>query len=663
MCGIAGIVDLSGRGGIPPGALDRMLGSLQHRGPDQLGSLQRPAVEMAAARLSILDVAQGRQPMANAQETVWTVFNGELFEHPKLRAQLQARGHILRTRSDTELLPHLWEEYGEGIFEQLRGQFAFAIWDSRRNVVILARDRMGICPLFWTVREFKDGPMAGAQLLLFASEVKALLASGLAAAAVDLTGLNHVFSFFAQPGPETCFQGIHSVLPGQYIHVPLTGRPFDGIHPRTYWKIDFPDQGEEIDPPEHEVVDRFEALFVDAVSSRLRADVPVVSYLSGGVDSGLVAAVASKVLGRPIPTFTADVTASGFSEANAARTTAASIGSSQTIVPFDPPDATALYPDLIRAAETPVIDAAAAASLKLARAVHASKYKVVLTGEGADEALAGYPWFKTFKLLKLLDVGGLPVASALRRLLLKGMRLPLPSSATTRRTLELVGGPNPWLDIYGLMSLSKMRFYREELRETIAQQSPFETLEMDSARIAKWHPFNRALYTGMRIMLPGHLLSSKGDRPGMASSVENRYPFLDEKLIAFLSQLHPRWKLRGFLRDKYIERLVASRWLPREVAWRRKTMFRAPLEVVQTSPGRRETWMQQVLSPESLRKTGLFNVRAVEYGRSQLAAMPRGLNRTATELGLMAVAATQLWHHIYVGGNLADVPTFAPARP
>jgi asparagine synthase (glutamine-hydrolysing) len=664
MCGIAGIVDICGGNHIPSDAVERMIAAIRHRGPDEQSVLRRPGIHLGAARLAIVDIAGGRQPMSNAQGSVWTVYNGEMFDHVEVRNRLQARGHVFRTQSDTELLPHLWEEFGENMLEHVTGQFAFALWDSRNDTVLLARDRIGICPLFWTVQAHQNGAGAKTRLLLFASEIKALLASGLVHTAPDHVGINHVFSFFAQPGPTTSFAGIRALPPGHYLRIERRSKNVEVPASRSYWSINFPDQGDEIDPPEQQVINRFESLFLDAVGKRLRADVPVVSYLSGGVDSGLVAAVASKLLNQsPLRTFSVSVKATGLDEGAKALGTAAAIGAAPVVVPFNKENLINLYPDLIWAAEAPVIDAAAAATLKLARTVHDHGYKTALTGEGADETMAGYAWFKSFKLLSMLNIAGLPVAIAARRLGLKLMRMSLPSQATMRRTLELLGGPNPWLDIYGLMSLSKMRFYCEELRQTVALESPFEFLEAETPRLLRWHPFNRGLYTGMRIMLPGNLLSLKGDRPAMASSLETRYPFLDEKIVAFLAQLHPRWKLRGILRDKYAERLVAARWLPREIAWRKKTMFRAPLTVLQAGTLEGETWLDQVLSPPSLQKTGLFDAEAVATWRGRLPSMLPGLKRTAIELGLMAVASTQLLHHIYFGGGLADLPAFSANRP
>src|SRR4051812_29849470 len=218
MCGIAGIIDLSGQRPIPPGLLARMAGAIVHRGPDEDGFLEAPGIGLANRRLSIVGLSDGRQPITNEDGSVVVVFNGEFFDYPEIKADLEKRGHRFATHCDTELIPHLWEDYQEGMFSYLRGQFALALWDRRRRLLVLARDRFGICPLFWTRRRTPGGDW-----LLFASEIKALLASGLVPARPDPRGLNHVFTFFALPGPVTCFEGVQALLPGHYLLIQLGG--------------------------------------------------------------------------------------------------------------------------------------------------------------------------------------------------------------------------------------------------------------------------------------------------------------------------------------------------------------------------------------------------------------------------------------------------------
>jgi asparagine synthase (glutamine-hydrolysing) len=646
MCGIAGAIDLLGQRPFPEATLHAMADAIFHRGPDEDGYLHAPGVHLANRRLSIVGLFDGKQPIANEDGSIQVVFNGELFDYPEKRAALERSGHVFRTHCDTELFPHLWEEYQEGMFEHLRGQFAVALWDARRQRLILGRDRLGICPLYWTRHD---------NWLLFGSEIKAILASGMVPVRADLRGINHLFTFFSVPGPTTCFQGISSLLPGHYLDITATPSGQRQVRDRVYWQLDFPDRGQEEDGDEKTLVDRFEQVLLAATDKRLRADVPVVSYLSGGVDSSIVVALASKVIGRPVPTFTIQIDDPLLDETSEAGQVARHIGAQPTVVKVGAQETLATYPRLVTAAESPVIDTSCAALLLLAQEVHAKGYKVALTGEGSDEWLAGYPWFKVHKLLSWLDgIPGLPLSQGVRRLFLKLSGSPTFPRETVRRTLELVGGPNPWLDIYGLVSTSKLRFFGPALRELMLDNNPYADLELPAQRMTRWHPLNRGLYLAGRIHLPGLLLNAKGDRIAMHSSVEARYPFLDEDVVAFLAGVHPRWKLKGF-REKYLLRRLCERYLPKEVAWRRKAMFRAPFDSFHIEPA--PMWVEQLLSPESVRKTGYFDVAAVQHWRAAFKTLKPGSTiRTSIEMGLSGVLSTQLWHHIYLGDNLADLP-------
>ena len=330
------------------------------------------------------------------------------------------------------------------------------------------------------------------------------------------------------------------------------------------------------------------------------------------------------------------------------------------IVNFGAQEVLGTYPQLIRAAEGPVIDTACAALLMLARSVNEHGYKVALTGEGADEWLAGYPWYKTDKLLGCLDiVPGIKLSQGLRRAFLR-----IPGMASfpwdyVRKVQDSVGGHNAWLDIYGLMGLNKLRFYSQPMLERFIDANPYHELGLNLERMPRWHPLNRALYLGARIMLPGLLLNAKGDRVAMNSSVETRYPFLDEDVFAFLARLHPRWKLKGF-REKYILRLMAERWVPKSIAWRGKKMFRAPFDSFHLDPA--PDFVEQLLSPESLRRTGYFNPEAVTQWRRSFRDFSKRIQRVSVEMGLVGVVATQLWHHLYIDGSLADIPSLVPSE-
>jgi asparagine synthase (glutamine-hydrolysing) len=650
MCGIAGVVDLTGRRQAPPEVLQAMADAITHRGPDEEGFLRQDAVALASRRLSIVGLFDGQQPVSNEDGSVSVVYNGELFDYPEVKARLEGKGHRFRTHCDTELLPHLWEDHGEALFEHLRGQFAFALYDRRQRRLVVARDRFGICPLYWT----RQG-----NWLLFASEIKALLASGMVPARPDPHGINHIFTFFALPGAVTAFAGVSLLLPGHYLDIALgeagrTGQPA-AVRDRVYWEIDFPDRGQEEDGDARKLVDGFEEVLLRAVDKRLRADVPVVSYLSGGVDSSMVVAMACKVRGRPIPTFTIQITDPKLDETSEAAVVARHVGSQPAVTRCGAAEVLNTYPRLVAAAEGPVIDTSCAALLLLAQEVHSQGYKAALTGEGADEWLAGYPWYKIHKLLSFLDViPGVRLSMAARRAFVRLTGAPRLPEEVIRRSQQAAGGHNGWLDLYGLVSLSKMRFYGEALRPVILDHDPYADLGLNADRVRRWHPLNRALYLGARVHLPGLLLNAKGDRVAMHSSVETRYPFLDEDVFAFLARLHPRWKLRR-LREKYILRLLAERWLPKEVAWRRKAMFRAPFDSFHADNP--PAFVEQLFSEESLRKTGYFEPEAVRHWRVAFRQLrPNSPQRVSVEMGLAGVLSTQLWHHLFIDPSLADLP-------
>ena len=653
MCGIAGIIDLSGYRAVPEGVIQAMSRALIHRGPDEEGFLQRPGLALASRRLSIVGLADGQQPMANEDRSVSVVFNGELFDHADRRAEMVARGHRLRTHCDTEIIPHLWEEHQEGMFARLRGQFAIALWDERRRRLMLGRDRFGISPLYWT----RQGDW-----LLFASEIKGLLASGMVTAKADLRGIDQMFTFAAMPGPVTCFEGVQLLPAGHYLEI--TPADESGIaaviSERAYWEMDFPNQGDEDpDGDPRKLADAFEDVLLKAVEKRLRADVPVGAYLSGGLDSSMIVAMACKIKGPAINTYTIRVDDPALDELSAANLTAKHNGTKPPIVQeFRNSDALANYPELIQAAESPVIDTSCAALLMLAKRVHACGQKVVLTGEGADEWLAGYPWYKAAKLLGALDfIPGLRLSDVARRAYLRLHHVPQYPGEFRRKLEASIGGPNAWIDSYGILGLSKLRFYAAPMREVLEKTRPWAGLGLDVERAKRWHPLNRGLWIGARVTLAGHLLQAKGDRVAMHSSVEARYPFLDEDVFDFTVKLDPRWKLRGF-RDKYLLRRVAERWLPPEIARRHKVIFRAPLDSFHMDP--EPKFVAELLSEESLRRTGYFDVAEVQHWRKAFRQMRAGsLPRLSVEMGLCAVVATQLWHHTFIDGSLADLPTRA----
>lgn len=644
MCGIAGALDRVGHRDFSVPRLLAMTGAIAHRGPDDEQFHAEPGVILGARRLSIVDLAGGRQPIANEDGSIWVAFNGELFEYPELRQELLAGGHTLTTRCDTEAWVHLYEDLGEGMFARARGQFAVSLWDRRNNTLILGRDRVGICPLYYAER---DG------WLLWGSEIKALLASGMVPARPDVAGIDHLFSFFCAGTTRTYFEGIKSLPPGHYLKVK------DGqVSTHRYWDLDFPDKGQELrmDDP-GPLIDELEHLMRQSVERRLRGDVPVVSYISGGLDSTVVLGLSSRERGHAVPSFTIGFENAGPDERAHATESARALGSPLTTVTLTSPEIADMYPELVLAAEGPVMDTSCAALMKLAATVHGQGYKVALTGEGADEALAGYVWFKTQAIRERIarTIGhGLPLL--VRRVLLAAVG----GGARHRAPLYGIGGVRTaQQDMYELIGQARPILYSRGMWDRLADHNPYDDLSLPSAdRMKRWHPMNQSLYVGYKVMLAGLLMISKGDRISMHSSVETRYPFLDDDVIDFCSKIAPEYKLRGKV-DKWILRQVAAKTLPRAIANRRKTMFRSRFSRTFLDYGH-PGWVDQLLSSDSLKKTGYFDPEMVKREQMKQQALPRvTARRFVMDIALTCVVSTQLWHHLFFGG-LCDLPTWTP---
>ena len=641
MCGIAGALDLNGQREFPREVLARMTGAIAHRGPDDESFYTEPGVALGARRLSIVDLSGGRQPLCNENQKIWVAFNGELFDYPELQRDLTARGHTLQTRCDTECWVHLYEDFGTGMFDHARGQFAVSLWDRESRTLILGRDRPGIVPLYYTE---VDG------WLLWGSEVKALLRSGMVNARMDPKGIDHLFSFFCAGTTRTFFEGIKSLPPGHFLKA-TNGRV--SIH--RYWDLNFPDAGQERRSSKPaELVDELEHKLQRAVQKRLRGDVPVVSYLSGGLDSTVVLGLTKHVRGKAVPSFTIGFDKAGPDERTSATESANVLGSKLTTLTLNKRDLADAFPELVVAAEGPVLDTSCAALMKLARTVHDQGYKVTLTGEGADEALAGYVWFRTQKLRDSVNsvFGGRQLNNLLRWTALKAIGGPSADASG----MEMRPGVRPaQQDLYEFIRLSRPTLYSDSLKARLAGHSAYQDLDFDHPRPKQWHPLNQSLYLGYKAMLAGLLMIPKGDRISMHSSIEARYPFLDEDVIEFCASIAPEYKIHGKT-EKWILRQVAAKTLPKQLANRPKTMFRASLSGTFLGEGH-PAWVDELLSPESLAKTGYFNPAAVAMEVRKQTNFPRITpKRFVFDVALTCVVTTQLFHHLFFGGGLCSLP-------
>ena len=647
MCGIAGAFDLTGRRDFSTERLLRMTGALVHRGPDDEQVYAEPGIALGVRRLSVIDIAGGRQPLSNEDDRIWVAYEGELYEYPEIREDLLARGHTLRTSCDTEAWVHLFEDHREGVFERARGQFGVSLWDQANRTLYLGRDRVGISPLFYAE---VDG------WLLWASEIKALLASGMIDAKPEPRGLDYFFNFICLPNDLTCFAGIHSLPPGHYMKV--TG---DRKEIRQYWDLDFPDAGEERRFENVcDGVDELEDKLRAAIRRRLCGEVPLSCYISGGLDSTTILGLSIDERGESIPSLTAGLVRSGPNdEREKAAESAGLLGSELTTVTMTEQDIASTYPDLILAAEGPVMDTSATCMIRLSQTNRSLGNTSVLTGEGADEALAGYMWFKWHRLQRALNAFGYPINRAVRGPALYGL---IGGGGAHSPAFRASGGHRVAQQIkWEFMAQSREHLYSADMWQSVKDYDPYDHFAIPHDRFGKWNWLNQSLYAAYKTLLPGMLLSAKGDRSTRFGSTEGRYPFLDEHVVEFCASLAPEYKLRG-LHDKWLLRQVAKKVLPPAIAGRPKTMFRANMGKVFTGDNR-PAWIDELLSPESLAATGFFNSEAVAKAcRLQIEKPKKSLRRFSLDMGLAGVVSTQLWHHIYCGGGLADLPNWsAPA--
>jgi asparagine synthase (glutamine-hydrolysing) len=639
MCGIAGYFALTPRPLPGREVLERMVDAVRHRGPDDAGVYLDGRCGLGHRRLSIIDLAGGRQPLATADQALWVTFNGEIFNYVELREALVARGCAFRTRTDTETILHAYAEYGAQGTALLNGDFAHALWDRRRNRLLLARDRMGVRPLYYAVR---DG------VLVFASEVKSLLHFPGLRAELDPLALDQCFTFWAPLAPRTAFKDVFELPPGHQL-VAENGR----ITVSPYWQLRFPPRSERGSANEAELGEEIEALLDDATRIRLRADVPVGSYLSGGFDSSVTTALARRHNGERLRTFSLEFESPELNEAPWQRAMVEALGTEHSALHCRRADIAAHFPDVIRHTERPIVRSAPAALYLLARQVREQGFKVVLTGEGADEVFGGYDIFKEDKVRRFW---ARQPQSRWRPALLRRLYPYLGNlQSQPARYLEaffrtgLERSDDPLFSHLPRFALTRRigQLYSPELRAAINGYDPLQELrESLPPQFASWHPLSRAQYLETGCLLPGYILSSQGDRVAMAHAVEGRFPFLDHRVVELGARLPPGLKVRG-LREKHLLRSALGRHLPSQIVERPKQPYRAPDAESFTGPEAPD-YVRALLSPEAIARTGYFAPRAVAHLVAKCSRAQPPLS-AGDNMAFMAVLSTQLLHSHFVG--------------
>ena len=621
MCGIVGYVDLNRAGRVEERMLDRMANSLIHRGPDSRGYFVEPNAGIGTRRLRIIDLETGDQPLFNEDRSLVLSCNGEIFNYRELRSELEKKGHSFRTKTDVEVLVHLYEEQGVGFLNKLNAQFAFAIYDRKDGTLFLARDQFGICPLFYTV---VDG------FLIFASEIKAILQHPSVPRAVNLTGLDQVLSLPGAISPQTLFRGIYSLPSGHYLVV----RNND-VSVREYWDLEYPLANETSDGrPEQFYADTLRDRLEQSVRYRLQADVPVGFFLSGGLDSSLIAAMIRRV--------SPDVQRHSFSisfsdeklcEAKYQRLVSDSVGSIHHEIPFNDADIALRLKDAVYHSECPLKETYNTASLALSRETRQTGVTVVLNGEGSDELFAGYVGYR-------FDKGR--------------------SSNGRSQDLDAILADEIREKFWGDRDFNyeKDEYPFREVKQALyapdvsARMNEFECSNfpvVNKDRLRGRHILHKRSYLDFKLRLGHHLIADHGDRMTMANSIEARYPFLDIDLVEFCTQIPPDLKLNGFT-EKYILKKAAGDLIPREIVEREKFGFVAP-----GSPAllqQKIDWVYDLLSYERIKRQGYFNADTVEYLKKQYSQKDFKLTLTLDDDLLIVVLTFGLFLELF---NLPDL--------
>jgi asparagine synthase (glutamine-hydrolysing) len=630
MCGIAGIYNFKTLKPVNESLLKAMTDTLVHRGPDDEGFYVSGPIGLGHRRLSIIDLQGGHQPMSDSFGNNWITYNGEIYNHNQLRKELESRGYRYKTRSDTETIVHAYEEFAEGCLDKFRGMFAFALWDSRQKRLFAARDRLGMKPFYYALHNGH---------FLFASEIKSILASGLVPAVVNHSALPEFFTFGQTSGDSTLFEGIYKLMPGHWLSC-----DGEGLTIHQYWDWSFHE------PPTYEsdesYVQRFVELLEESVRLHLISDVPLGVFLSGGVDSSLIAAVTAKQGIEPVQTFTVGYEGNYYSEFGYAREVAEHIGSKHHEVVIKPDEFFEALPKLIWHEDEP-LKFTSSVALYFVSKLASAHVKTVLTGEGSDELFAGYNdrYWTILLNQTFAKMGGCYVPEILRqhvRKILWNLPLPLKLKKAISHTI-LYHSPT----LEGMMFDNFYSCFTREMQEellsprlkrNIGINDPYKSsvglIEQSDARAF----LHRMLYADVKMYLLELLM--KQDQMSMAASVESRVPFLDHLLVEFAGTVPPDLRLRG-RSGKWLVKLAAERYLPRRIVHRPKVGFPVPFEIWLNNS--KAEYVREVLFDERTRQRGYFNF---EYVTKMFDAHQS--NRRDCHNQIWMLLNFELWHRIFV---------------
>ena len=641
MCGIAGIFHQKTPGKTSLELIEAMTDIIKHRGPDESGIYIDDWIALGHARLSIIDLAGGSQPIHNEDQNLWIIYNGEVYNYPELRQDLEKAGHRFYTSTDTEVILHLYEEKGEDCLNYLNGQFAFAIWDSNKRELFLARDRMGIRPLYYTIQN---------NSIVFASEIKSIFVDQNVPREIDPFAINQVFTYWSTLSGKTVFKGIQELPPGFYLKISQNKK---SLH--KYWNIPFCLPGEELDWSPVQICERILELLIDAIRIRLRADVPVGCYLSGGLDSSGIAKLIAENFNNQVKTFGIRFEKDEFDEGVHQKQMVADLKTEHKELLATNEKIGSSFPDVIWHCETPLLRTAPVPLFLLSEIVNQNGYKVVLTGEGADEFFGGY---NIFKEAKVRNFWARQPDSKIRSSLIKRLYPYIFKNPRVGQMLQtfFASGLNKVHDPlfshhvrWGNTSKIK-NFLSDDVKEIIKQQDIYEDLVRDLPEsFNKWDYLAKAQYLEASIFLSNYLLSSQGDRVAMGNSVEIRLPYLDYRLVEFMGRVPSKWKIRG-LNEKYILKKSFQGILPNSIVNRKKHPYRAPITKSFLNENSLN-YTQDVLSEFSLKKSGLFNPLSVKRFLDKIETKETTSERD--EMALVGILSSQLIYEKFI----ASFPT------
>jgi len=613
MCGIAGIYQLADLQSVEQSLLQSMVDSFRYRGPDDDGFYHEPGLGLAFRRLAIIDLAGGNQPISNEDDSLILICNGEIYNYQALKSDLIRQGHHFKTSCDIEVILHLYEQYGVELLQHLNGQFAFALYDKRKKRLMLARDHVGIAPLFYTVV---------GQRFIFASEIKAILKDPRVSRQVDLTGLDQIFTFPGLVSPRTLFKNIHALKPGHFILVEQ-----GDVKVKEYWDLTYPLQSElDSQVSEQDCIERLDEALREAVNYRLHADVPVGFYLSGGLDSSLIAGLIHDLSPeKQRHSFSIGFKDKAIDERHYQHLMAKQVNSIHHETVFDSEHIAERLQSMVFHAETPLKESYNSCSLALSALVKKQGLKVVLSGEGADELFAGYVGYRLDQNREQEDFS-------------------LEAMLETQLQEQCWGEPFFYEKHYQAFKDTKRALYSSSV---LQQAEEFECTNhplVDIGKLQGRHSIHKRSYLDFKLRMSDHLLADHGDRVAYANSVEVRYPFLDINVIRCAQAIPPQFFVKN-MQEKYILKQLSRRYVPDEVINRIKFSFVAP-----GSPSllkQNNEWLEDLLSYDRIKRQGYFNPDVIERLKNNYRTEGFNIIQTFEDDWLLMVLTFNIWLDLF----------------